>query len=158
MDPNFKSHQSVHFIYAHLLFIFSSLKNLNLIIFHQKIIALQYCIGFCHISTHHTPLGCPRAQNLSSLHHIPNFPWVSDFAYGNEYVSMILSQFVPLSPSPTVSKSLFSMSTSPLLPCKQVHHLSRFHIYIYALIFNICLSLSDLLHSVQQALGLSTSL
>ena len=31
----------------------------------------------------------------------------------------------------TVSKSLFSTSVSPFLPCKQVHwhHFSRFHIY-----------------------------
>ena len=50
----------------------------------------------------------------------------------------------PTSPSPTVSKSLFSMFVSPLLPC--TYYLSRVH--IYALIHSICLSLSDLLPSV----------
>ena len=35
----------------------------------------------------------------------------------NGYVSMLLSQSVPPSPSLTVSKSLFSTSVSPLLPC-----------------------------------------
>ena len=48
-------------------------------------------------------------------------------------------------PSPTVSTSLFFLSGTPLLPCKW-YHLSRFHIYV--LIYDICFSLSDLLHSV----------
>ena len=49
---------------------------------------------------------------------------------------------------PLVSIRLFSTSVSLFLPCKPVHlyHFSRFH--IYALIYNICFSLSDLLHSV----------
>ena len=38
------------------------------------------------------------------------------FAYGNVYVSTLLSQFVPPSPSRTVSTSLLSMSASRLLP------------------------------------------
>ena len=41
------------------------------------------------------------------------------FTHGNGYVSMILSQFTSPSPSLTVSPSLFSMSVSPLLPCKE---------------------------------------
>ena len=47
-----------------------------------------------------------------------------------------------------VSLCLFSTSVSLFLPCKLVHlyHSSRFH--IYALIYDICFSLSDLLHSV----------
>ena len=50
--------------------------------------------------------------------------------------------------SPLVSICLFSTSVSQFLPCKPVHlyHFSRFH--IYALICDICFSLSDLLHSV----------
>ena len=57
----------------------------------------------------------------------------------------------PLSP-PLVSIRLFSTSVSLFLPCKliQLYHFSRFH--IYALIYNICFSLSDLLHSVWQSL------
>ena len=39
------------------------------------------------------------------------------FTYGNLYVSMLFSQNIPPSPSPTVSRSLFFMSVSPLLPC-----------------------------------------
>ena len=60
---------------------------------------------------------------------------------------MLLSPFTspsPFSPPPS-SIILFSMSASPLLLCEQIHryHLSR--VYIYALIYNICFSLSDLL-------------
>ena len=43
------------------------------------------------------------------------FPLAICFTYGNVYVSMLLSQFIPLSPSPTVPTSLFSMTDSPLL-------------------------------------------
>ena len=70
------------------------------------------------------------------------------FTYSSIYVSMLLSQSIPPSPSPTVSTSLFSTSASPFLSCKQVHqyHFSRFH--IYALICNIYFSLYDLLHCV----------
>ena len=59
---------------------------------------------------------------------------------------------------PLVSIRLFSTSVSQFLPCKPVHlyHFSRFH--IYALVYNSCFSLSDLLHSVWQSLGPSTSL
>ena len=75
-------------------------------------------------------------------------------------MSMPLSHFVPAYPSPS--------------PCPQVHSLClrlyscpasrfirtifffRFHIYV--LEYGICFSLSDLLHSVWQTLGSSTSL
>ena len=59
---------------------------------------------------------------------------------------------------PLVSIRLFSTSVSLFLPCKPVHlyHFSRFH--IYALRDNTCFSPSDLLHSVWQSLGPSTSI
>ena len=59
---------------------------------------------------------------------------------------MLLSQFVPPSPSPAVSTSPFSMSASLFLPYKQVHqyHSSTFHIYV--LMYDICFS--DSLYSV----------
>ena len=65
-------------------------------------------------------------------------------------------KFVPPFPLPTTSTSLLAMSASPLLPCKQVHqsHLSRFH--IYALTYDICFSLSDMLQSVWYILVLSS--
>ena len=65
----------------------------------------------------------------------------------------------PTTPFPrSVSIRLFSTSVSLFLPCKSVHlyHFSRFH--VYTLMYNICFSPSDLLHSVWQSLGPSTSL
>ena len=53
---------------------------------------------------------------------------------------------------PLASICLFSTSVSQFLPCKPVHlyHFSRFH--IYELIYDICFSLSGLLHSLWQSL------
>ena len=56
------------------------------------------------------------------------------FTNGNVCSSMLLSPYTHhLFPSPhSVSVSLFSMSVSPVLPCKELHqyHLSRFLIYL----------------------------
>ena len=62
------------------------------------------------------------------------------FTHESVSVSMLLSQFIPPSPSPTVSISLFSMSVSPLPPCELVHwhHLSRFHMHALVNEANIC--------------------
>ena len=99
--------------------------------FNWRIIALQYCLGFCHTSTWisyrytyvpsllnlpSTPLGCHRAPGLSSQQ-IPTsylfyIQWCVCF-------NVTLS-ICPTSPSPTVSPSLFFMSASPLLPCKWI--------------------------------------
>ena len=89
------------------------------------------------------------------------FPLPSYFTFGSVYMSMPISNFVPAYPSPS--------------PCPQVHSLClclysypapRFFrnfffldfIYIYILAYDICFSLSDLLHSVWQTLCLSTLL
>ena len=55
---------------------------------------------------------------------------------------MLLSQFVPPSPSPAEYTSPFSMSASLFLPCEQVdqYYFSRFH--MYTLIYDICFSLT----------------
>ena len=60
---------------------------------------------------HPTPLGCHRAPDLGSLRHTANFHWLSNFTYGNMYVSILLSQFIPPSP-PTPAP----VSTSVPLP------------------------------------------
>ena len=77
-------------------------------------------------------------------------------------MSIPISQFIththPCRFPLLVSICLFSTSVSLFLPCKPVHlyHFSRFH--IYELTYDICFSLSDLLHSVWQSLDSSTSL
>ena len=70
------------------------------------------------------------------------------FTYGNVYVSVLFSQITPQSSFPTESKSLFFLSVSRQLLCMQdyQYHLSRFHIYV--LLYDICLSLSELLHCI----------
>ena len=86
------------------------------------------------------------------------------FIHIGVYMSIPISKFIPAPPPPfpcflpLVSKHLFSTSVSLFLPCKLLHlyHFSRFH--IYALIYDICFSLSDLPHSVWQPLGPSTFL
>ena len=64
------------------------------------------------------------------------------------YVSVLFSQFVPSSPSPTVFKSLFSMSASPLLPCTWVHQHRLSGLHTHAWVYTICPSLCDLLHPI----------
>ena len=74
------------------------------------------------------------------------------FIHISIYMSIPISQVIPPPPCPCVppfvSICLFSTSVSLFLPCKPVHlyHFSRFH--RYALIYDICFSFSDLLHSV----------
>ena len=121
------------------------------LIFYWRIIALQYCTGFCHISTEISQ----RDSYISSLSHLPPIshpvpphqvvtehwmesvslsksPLTACFTYGNIYVSVLFSQIILPSPSPTEFKSLFFMSVSHILPCVQDHqyHLSRFHVYV----------------------------
>ena len=65
-----------------------------------------------------------------------------------------ISPFIPLLPQP-VSTYLFSVCISvPALQINLSVPFFRFHIYV--LIYNICFSLSDLLHTVSQSLGPST--
>ena len=93
--------------------------------FNWRLITLQYCSGFCHTLTwishrctcvphpdppshlppHPISQGPPSAPALSTLSHASNLDgWSISHMI---YVSMLFSQIIPPSPSPTESKSLF---------------------------------------------------
>ena len=87
------------------------------------------------------------------------------FTYGSVYMSIYtlpLSHFVPAYPTPSQCPQVHSLVGlslySRLAPrfFMTFFFLLRFHIYVLA--YSICFSLSDLLHSVWQTLGPSTSL
>ena len=134
-----------------------------------SIIALQWCVTFCFITkwisyTYISP-------HISSLLHLPPtlpipplqvvtehwadlpvlcgcFPLAICFTFGSVYMSMPLSHFVSAIPSPAVSSSLFSKSTSLFLPCHQVCQYQFFRFHTCALAYGICFSPSELLHFV----------
>ena len=74
----------------------------------------------------------------------------------------VFSQFVPHSPYCTVSTNPFSLSASVFLPISRLIctiFLDSLYIYTHThTVTYICFSLSDLLYSVWQTLGSSTSL
>ena len=51
-----------------------------------------------HLPPHPTPLSCQKAPDLSSLSHTADSHWLS-ILYSNVYMSLLLSQFAPPSPS-----------------------------------------------------------
>ena len=136
------------------------------VLFYWSIVALQCYVSFCctmkgssytytYISPSWTSLPPPPIPLIQVITEhqaeLPvlysRFPLASYITHGSVYMSILISQFIP-SPLLPMSTCLFSTSTSLFLPCKQVHlyHFSRFH--IYTLTYDICFSLSDLLHSV----------
>ena len=58
------------------------------------------------------------------------------FTHGSVYMSIQFSQFVPPSPSPTVSTNLNFTSASLFLPCKYVHQYQFYRFHTYALIYD----------------------
>ena len=93
------------------------------------------------------------------------FPLAIYFTFGSVYMSMPFSHFVTAYPSPSpypqvhslVGLCLYShLARRFFWPFSFLFFFFRFHIYVLA--YGICFSLSDLLHSVWQTLGPSTSL
>ena len=139
-----------------------------IIYFNWRLITLHYCGGFCHTLTRishgctcvphpEPPLPSPSPYHRSGSSQCtrPEHPvsWIEPrlvicFTYDNIHDSILFSQIIPSSLSPTESNSLFFTSVSLLLSCIQGHHyhLSKFH--MYALVYCIGVFLSGLLHSV----------
>ena len=103
------------------------------------------------------PNPLPSPSHSSGLSQCPGFECpisciklalVICFTYGNMHASVLFSQIIPPSPSPTESKRLFYTSVSLLLSLIQGYHyhISKFH--IYALVYCIGVFLSGLLHSI----------
>ena len=133
-----------------------------------RLITLQYCSGFCHTLTwlshgftcvphpdppshlppHPIPLGLPQCTSPEHLSKCIQPGLVICFTLDSILVSMLFSQNIPPSPSPTEYESLFCTSVSLFLFCilGYCYYLFKFH--IYALVYCIGGYLSGLLHSV----------
>ena len=89
------------------------------------------------------------------------FPLAIYFTFGSVKESMLLFHFIPVYTSPSPCPQVHSLHMC-LNSCpdpgfiRMISFFFRFHIYVLAQ--GICFSLSDLLHSVWQTLGPSTSL
>ena len=149
------------FIHQSTLFFFT----LNFFFFFY--FTLQYCFGFA-IHWHESTTGVHEFPTLNlppppSPYHLsgssqcisPKHPvsWIKHrlairFLHDTIRVSMPFSQIIPLSPSPSQSKSPLYTSVSLLLSCIQGHHYHHSKFCIYVSVYCIGVFLSGLLHSV----------
>ena len=138
---------TILFIYFNLFIYWRIIALQNFVVFYQTSTWISH--RYTYIPSFWISLPSPSPshpsrliQNPCFLSHTANSRWLSIL-----YMVMLLSMsFLTSHPLP-ISISLFSMSLSPLLPCKLIlqYHFSIFH--ICALAYDIYLSLSDSLHS-----------
>ena len=130
-----------------------------LINFYWSIVALQCCISFYWpakwISFTYTymPSIFGFLSHLGHLRALSGVPVLYNrFSFVVYFMHTINSVYVSTPTSQSILPPLFSVCVYFCSVNKIIHTIfSRFH--IYALIHNICFSLSDLLHSVWQSLG-----
>ena len=123
-----------------------------------------------HISPYPFPLEPPsHPPYLTSLGHCKAPTWSpcamlllpTSYLHLVVYTCRCYSHFAPASPSPPSCPQVHSLCLR-IYSCLATRFIStiffpfRFHIYVLS--YGICFSLSDLLHSVWQTLGPSTSL
>ena len=122
----------------------------SIFVFNWKIIALQYCVGFCHMSTwishRYTYVPslweCPptpphpsrlwQIPGLSSPSHAGNSHWLSVFHVVMYMFPCYSLHSSPLSlPNCHVHKSVFFVCISiATLQIGSSYHLSKFHVYV----------------------------
>ena len=104
-------------------------KKILFIYFNWRLITVQYCSGFAihwhesamgvHVFPILNPLPTSFLSHPSGLSQWTGFECIVSciklrlviyFTYGNIHISMLFSQVIPPSPSPTESKSLFFIS------------------------------------------------
>ena len=90
-----------------------------------------------HPPPHSTPLGCHGTLDLSSLHQTANFHWLSNFTCGNVYISGLLSQFTPPSPSYCIHQSLLCLHLHCCPADRFISTVFLDSVYIHQIIFKL---------------------
>ena len=96
---------------------------------HKSAVDIQMCPRSWTFLPPSTPSKLSQSTGFELPASYSKFSLVICFTYGKAYVSMIDSQFVPLSPSSTVSTSLFFMSASPFSSVQSFSHVWLFQPY-----------------------------
>ena len=106
---------------------------------------------------HPTPLGCPRTPGWAPcvIQQLPS-SYLSHISECVCFDATLKPSHSPPSPAVSTKSVLYVCISVAALQISSSVPFSRSHIYAFR--YHICFSLSDLLHSLRQALGSSTSL